>query len=119
MEMWVVSTQILENYGAHCGTGKFADGEACWKMKGGNDYIVSDLKREQDAVAFVHAYVSKDSGIHFKEFPTKWRTLTEWKAELAALDQDYREFLMDQAETISAIFECAREQVVEINMGVH
>ena len=52
---FVVRTQTLENYGAHCESGRYADGMAYWKMKGGMDYLVQDLDRVQDAVAFVAA----------------------------------------------------------------
>ena len=40
---FVISTQYMENYGAHSEDGKFCSGNAYWKMKGGSDYIVSDL----------------------------------------------------------------------------
>ena len=50
---FVISTQYLENYGAHCEDGKFSSGNAYWKMKGGSDYIVSGLTRVQDAIALL------------------------------------------------------------------
>ena len=50
---FVVMTQYLENYGAHCEDGKFANGNAYWKFKGGDDYLVEGLERPQDAMAFV------------------------------------------------------------------
>ena len=53
--MYVISTQTLENYGAHSEDGKHSSGNAYWKFKGGNDYIVSTLDRIQDAAAFVAA----------------------------------------------------------------
>ena len=52
---YVISTQMLENYGAHSENGKFKDGNAHWKFKGGTDYIVSGLDRPANAVAFVCA----------------------------------------------------------------
>ena len=66
--MFVVKTQILENYGAHCEDGKFSSGNAYWKMKGGNEYIVRDLDRPQDAMAFVAAKFMENN-IGRKEFP--------------------------------------------------
>ena len=48
--MFIVSTQVLENYGAHAESGKFADGQNYWKFKGGDTYLVEDLDREQDAI---------------------------------------------------------------------
>jgi len=94
--MFVVKTQILENYGAHCEDGKFSSGNAYWKMKGGNEYIVRDLDRPQDAMAFVAAKFIENN-IAFKEFPIAVITHDEWQDELNELDEDYREFLVEQA----------------------
>ena len=76
---FVISTQYLENYGAHCEDGKFSSGNAYWKMKGGSDYIVSDL------------------------FPTAYRTFDEWQDELAEESDDYREFLEGCAKEVSPL----------------
>ena len=95
MTKFVISTQFLENYGAHCEDGRFASGNAYWKMKGGTDYIVSGLDRIQDAVAFVAAKEMHNS-IGAKEFPVEWKTYEEWLLTLPE-DRDYREFLMEQA----------------------
>lgn len=92
---YVVSTQFLENYGAHCEDGKFSSGNAYWKMKGGTDYIVSGLDRIQDAIAFVAAKAMHNS-IGAKEFPVEWKTYAEWLVNLPE-DDEYREFLMEQA----------------------
>jgi len=96
---FVVSTQFLENYGAHCEDGKFSSGNAYWKMKGGTDYIVSGLDRIQDAVAFVAAKEMFNS-ISAKEFPVDWKTYDEWFAELPE-DQEYREFILEQAREVN------------------
>ena len=91
--MFVVKTQILENYGAHeRQTVVLLDGNAYWKMKGGNEYIVRDLDRPQDAMAFVAARFIENS-IGWKEFPIEVITHEQWQEDLAALDEDYREFL--------------------------
>lgn len=71
MAHFFIATQVLENYGAHSGSGRHADGEAYWKMKGGDDYIITGVDRIQDAVAFVAA-LAMENGIGFKEFPTHW-----------------------------------------------
>jgi hypothetical protein len=92
---FVVSTQFLENYGAHSGKGTFAAGEHYWKMKGGTDYVVCGLDRIQDAVAFVAAKEMHNS-IGAKEFPVEWKTYEEWVAQLPE-DEPYREFLLEQA----------------------
>jgi len=102
--MFVVKTQILENYGAHSEDGRFASGNAYWKMKGGNEYIVRDLDRPQDAMAFVAAKFIENN-ISFKEFPIEVITWDEWQEELNELDEDYREFLVEQAVACSPVAE--------------
>jgi len=96
---FVVTTQFLENYGAHAESGKFRDGTHYWKMKGGTDYIVSGLDRIQDAVAFVAAQCMYNE-IGAKEFPVSWKTEHEWLDDLPD-DEEYREFLLEQAERVS------------------
>ncbi len=94
--MFVVKTQILENYGAHSDDGKFASGNAYWKMKGGNEYIVRDVERPQDAMAFIAAkYMVND--LYCKEFPIEAVTWKEWQNELMNVDEDYRAFLVENA----------------------
>lgn len=100
--MFVVKTQILENYGAHSEDGKFSSGNAYWKFKGGNDYIVSDVTRASDAMAFVAAKFSENN-ISFKEFPSEVMTWQEWQNELMGVDESYREFLCEQAIPCSPI----------------
>ena len=96
---FVITTQFLENYGAHCESGRFADGNAYWKMKGGSDYLVEGLDRIQDAVAFVAALRIQNS-VGCKEFPVEWQTYAEWEAKLPE-DEDYREFILEQLETVN------------------
>ena len=79
--MFIVSTQGLENYGAHAESGKFADGQNYWKFKSGSVYLVEDLDREQDAMAFVAA-LCMENGVGFKEYPAHIQTVTEWAKEL-------------------------------------
>ena len=93
---FVVHTQFLENYGAHAESGRFADGQAYWKFKGGDTYVVDGLERMQDAVAFVAA-ISMENGIGAKEFPTHYTTYDEWLEEMADDSEDYREFQMESA----------------------
>lgn len=104
--MFVVKTQILENYGAHSEDGKFSSGNAYWKMKGGNEYIVSDVTRPQDAMAFVAAKYMENN-IYFKEFPFDVITWDEWQVELTEHDEDYREFLVEQAIACTPVSELA------------
>ena len=96
---FVVHTQFLENYGAHCEDGRFASGNAYWKMKGGDTYVVSGLDRIQDAVAFVAA-LSIENGLGAKEFPTHWTTYDEWMADLADDSEDYRAYQIESARQV-------------------
>ena len=95
---FVITTQFLENYGAHAEDGKFASGNAYWKMKGGTDYLVTGLDRIQDAVAFVAAKAMVNE-IGYKEFPIEWKTEHEWLDALPD-DEEYREFLIEQLQRV-------------------
>lgn len=68
---FTISTQCIENYGAHCDSGKFKDGKNYWKFKDGNTYIVSGLDRLSDAVAFI-ASIASTNTIHYKEIITNF-----------------------------------------------
>jgi hypothetical protein len=98
----VVHTQGIENYGAHAESGKFDDNQHYWKFKGGTTYVVSDVDREQDAVAFVMAAFS-ENGIGWKEFPTHWESENEWLMGMADDDQDYQDFKQEHALRVSPI----------------
>jgi len=66
----LVTTQYLENYGAHSENGKFAEGHAYWKFKGGTMYVISsNEERPANAVAFLSAYLQKD----FAEGHAYWK----------------------------------------------
>ena len=103
---FVISTQYMENYAAHSEDGKFCSGNAYWKMKGGTDYIVSDLDRIQDAVAFVMARFGEND-LYGKAFPSEYRTFDAWQEELAALDGEYAEFLEGCAKEVSPLIALA------------
>jgi len=79
----LITTQLIENYGAHNGSGKFADGEACWKFKGGYQYIVStDNPRQANAVAFLAAYLHDKNTTGWKEVVRDWEFIDEdWTPE--------------------------------------
>tara|TARA_B100001113_G_C20893991_1_gene528271 strand:+ start:197 stop:580 length:384 start_codon:yes stop_codon:yes gene_type:complete len=103
--MFIVSTQVLENYGAHSESGKFADGQNYWKFKGGDDYLVEDLDREQDAMAFVAALVM-ENGIGYKEYPCHIQTVTEWANQLpddAGEVQSCRDYYLSQVKRVSPV----------------
>ena len=97
MTTFVVTTQALENYGAHCESGKFADGKAYWKFKSGTDYLVSGLDRAQDAMAFVAA-IGMENCIGWKEFPSEVMSLDEY---LDGCDDEYRDFKMKYIKRVS------------------
>ena len=95
--MFIVTTQALENYGAHCESGKFADGKQYWKFKFGTDYMVSDLDSPADAMAFVAA-IGIENGIGWKEFPTEVMSVEEW---LDGCDDEYREHKLKYVKRVS------------------
>ena len=101
--MFIVHTQTLENYGAHAESGKFADGQNYWKFKGGDTYLVEDLDREQDAMAFVAALVM-ENGIGYKEYPSAIMTVQEWAADLpndGGEEQSCRDYYLSQVKRVS------------------
>ena len=97
---FVISTQNLENYGAHSEDGKFSSGNAYWKFKGGTDYVVEGLERIQDATAYVAALCIENS-IGYKEFPVEMQSYAEWEAKQAELSKDYRDFILETAKFVN------------------
>jgi len=103
--MFIVSTQVLENYGAHAESGRFADGQNYWKFKGGDTYLVEDLDREQDAMAFVAA-LTMENGIGFKEYPCHIQSVREWADELpndSGEVQSCRDYYMSEVLRVSPV----------------
>ena len=76
MQAFHIATQVLENYGAHAADGRYTSGNAYWKMKGGDDYIITGVDRVQDAVAFVAA-LAMENDLGYKEFPCHWAEVSE------------------------------------------
>ena len=102
--VWVVNTQVLENYGAHCDDGLYTSGNAYWKFKAGEIYIVTDIERRQDALAFVAALCMENT-LGYKEFPTgdvdianAWWCETQERAKVMGEYAD--EFLTAQIESL-------------------
>ena len=81
----LITTQYLENYGAHSENGKFADGNAYWKFKsGGDQYVIStNSHKEANAVAFLSAYLHEyNSSNSRKMLVTSWEMLpADWVEE--------------------------------------
>tara|TARA_B110000211_G_scaffold190235_1_gene216697 strand:- start:1799 stop:2176 length:378 start_codon:yes stop_codon:yes gene_type:complete len=101
--MFIVTTQTLENYGAHAEDGKFSSGNAYWKFKGGDTYLVEDLDRPQDAVAFIAALVMENN-VGWKEYPSAVMTVQEWAADLpddAGEMQSSRDYYLSQVIRVS------------------
>jgi hypothetical protein len=101
--MFIVITQSLENYGAHSESGKFADGQNYWKFKGGDTYLVEDLERPADAMAFVAA-MTIENGIGWKEFPSDVMSVQEWAHTLpddAGEPQSCRDYYLSQVKRVS------------------
>lgn len=72
MSMLVISTQVLENYGAHDWNG---EGECpqYWKAKGGRDHKVLgiDANRAQEIFESVVGRVTEDND-YFQEYVVNW-----------------------------------------------
>jgi hypothetical protein len=85
---YLVKTQTIENYGAHDKDGRFSSGNAYWKFKGGDEYIITGLERIQDAVAFVAARCSNSIG--YKEFPVQWEEVSaDYQTEFEKNQMEY------------------------------
>ncbi len=113
--MFIVHTQFLENYGAHADSGKFADGNAYWKFKGGCTYLVEDLDRAADAMAYVAALVM-ENGIHYKEFPSAVQTVQEWAADLpndGGEPQSCRDYYLSEVKRVSPVENWSGKSVTE------
>lgn len=99
---YVISTQILENYGAHTEDGRYSNGNAYWKFKGGMDYLIKGLDRAADAVAFAHAYINRDmdgvqtNSLSIKEYICTHCRYDEWLDSIADLHEDYQQFKKEE-----------------------
>ena len=114
MTNYAIHTQVLENYGAHSESGKYADGHSYWKFKPGTTYIVSDCDSMQNAVAFVMAAFSENS-LGWKEYPAHYQTEAEWLSDMMDDDEDYRTFQKECARRVSPLTgkKCPRYQEKE------
>jgi len=99
---YIVSTQLIENYGSHAEEGSFKSGTNSWKMKGGSDYLVEDLGREADALAFVMAAFGSND-LYYKEYPVGVRPLEDWVDEQRInLDDGWsKDYLLSQLKFVS------------------
>tara|TARA_B110000503_G_scaffold112431_1_gene168602 strand:+ start:350 stop:691 length:342 start_codon:yes stop_codon:yes gene_type:complete len=100
---YVVMTQGLENYGAHCEDGKFSSGNAYWKFKAGSDYIVEGVDREQDAMAFVAA-IGMINDVSWKEFPSEVMTFDKFCEDFDmddSFEKEHFEFKMKYMKVVN------------------
>lgn len=98
---YVISTQVLENYGAHTEDGRYVNGNARWKFKGGTDYLIKGLDRAADAVAFAHAYLNRKGGtdcnsIGHKEYICSHSHYDDWLDSIADLHEEYQDFKKEE-----------------------
>ena len=103
----LVTTQYLENYGAHSENGKFVDGNAYWKFKGGEQYVISsNFPFEANAVAFMSAYLQKDNdSCYGKQLVTDWEMLPEGWVEEDTFNSNNYEFTSPTYIDIEEYFE--------------
>ena len=90
----LITTQYLENYGAHSENGKFEDGNAYWKFKGGEQYVIStNSHKEANAVAFLSAYLQKDNDSRYgKQLVISWEALPDGWVEEDTFNENNFEF---------------------------
>lgn len=99
---YIVSTQVIENYGAHDEDGRYANGNARWKFKGGTDYLIKGLERAADAVAFAHAYINRDmdgvdtNTLSFKEYICSHCRYEDWLDSIADLHEEYQQLKIEE-----------------------
>ena len=113
----VIQTQIQENYGAHDWNG---EGECpqYWKFKGGDTYLVEDLDREQDAVAFVAALVMTND-IGYKEYPSASMTVQAWADDLpddGGEPQSCRDYYLSQVKRVSPFTQKTKKGITEMEL---
>ena len=100
---FVVTTQGLENYGAHSESGKFKDGQNYWKFKSGTDYLVEGLDSAADAMAFVAA-IGIENSVYWKEFPCHVETYEKFCEDFDLTDEfdkEHFEFKMKYMKRVN------------------
>ena len=99
---YAIHTQYMTNSGS---AGQYSpsdveEGESnYWKCQMGSTYIVSDIARLSDAIAYVAKMYTTTASPHFMEFVTSWQTEEEWH-EVITRDENcprYSDFLKSEA----------------------
>lgn len=77
MSKLLISTQVLENYGAHDWDGKGSCPQY-WKAKGGNDYVVKNIdpNRAADIATWACGEIEQDNE-YFREFAVNWEVVAD------------------------------------------
>ena len=75
MSKLLITTQVLENYGAHDWDGQ-GECPQYWKAKGGNDYVVKniDINRASDIVNLCTGQIEQDNE-YFREYVLGWEVV--------------------------------------------
>jgi hypothetical protein len=91
MSKLLITTQVYENYGAHDWDGK-GECPSYWKAKGGNDYVVKnlrDLGRVTEVVMALRSQVEEDSQ-YFREQVIDWEVVSDdYLTEFEQMQLDY------------------------------
>jgi hypothetical protein len=96
--VFVVFTQVRENYGAHNWDGVGACPQY-WKFKGGHDYIVEGCKTAEEAEAYVATLLP--AGDHYyEEYVTGAMDHAKWKAELEGSSEEYVKLVTSAARCV-------------------
>lgn len=77
MSKLLITTQVLENYGAHDWDGE-GECPSYWKAKGGNDYVVKniDINRAADIANWAAGQVEQDNE-YFREYILSWEVVAD------------------------------------------
>ena len=78
MSKLIITTQVLENYGAHDWDGE-GECPSYWKAKGGNEYVVKNVD-ECDMVETIVARVGwkiEQDNEYFREYILNWQLVAD------------------------------------------
>ena len=114
----LITTQILENYGAHAWDGQGVCPQQ-WKAKGGNDYVVKGVELDEDYEWFDSMVEQVFAGVQsqveqydmfYQEYMLSMQVVDD--AFLAEYDASLAEYEMEQGMRPSSLIEVSAETVV-------
>jgi len=96
---YAIHTQYMTNSGAYSQSGEGEEDTNHWKCQMGNTYIVSNIARLSDAIAYVAKMYTVTGSPHFMEFVTSWQTEEEWHEVITHDDNcpEYSDFMKSEA----------------------